>query len=71
MWSKARLTIYITGLLASAAFVLTVLGAGTYDPVTWTFTLHPFDVRWLAGVIAGPVSAAIASVAVVLKWGAT
>lgn len=67
--TKARLTIYIGAALAGLAFLAATLGAGTYDPATGMFDLHPFDVWWLAGIIAGPVSSVLAAVAVALGWG--
>lgn len=69
MWTKARLTTYIGAALAGLAFMAAVAGAGTYDPVTGMFDLHPFSVYWVAGIIAGPVASVIAAVAVALGWG--
>jgi hypothetical protein len=69
MWTKARLTTYIGAAIVGLAFVASILGAGTYDQATGTFDLHPFNVYWLAGIIAGPVSAGLSALAVVLKWG--
>lgn len=69
MWTKARLTAYIGAALVGAAFIASIMGAGTYDQATSTFDLHPFNVYWLAGIIAGPVSAGLSALAVMLKWG--
>jgi hypothetical protein len=69
MWSKARLTAYIGAALAGLAFLAAVAGAGTYDPSTGTFDLHPFNVYWIAGIIAGPLSSALATVALWMGWG--
>lgn len=69
MWTKARLTTYIGAALAGLAFLAAIMGAGKYDPATGMFDLHPFNVYWLAGIIAGPVASFLAAVAVALKWG--
>lgn len=69
MWTQARIAVYLGTLFGGAAFILAVLGAGTYDPQTGMFDLHPVDVKWLAAVVAGPVSAALATVAAWLGWG--
>ena len=69
MWTKARLTTYLGGLIAGLAFILATLGAGTYDASTGQFDLHPFNVWWLAGIVAGPVSSAVAFVALAMGWG--
>lgn len=69
MWTTARLTTYIGAALAGLAFIAAVMGAGEYDPSTGMFDLHPFNVYWLAGVIAGPVASVMAAIAVALGWG--
>lgn len=70
MWTKARLAFYVGAALAGLAFVAASMGWGTYDPATGDFDLHPFNVYWLAGIVAGPVASALAAVAVALGWGA-
>jgi hypothetical protein len=67
MWSTARLTTYIGGALAGMAFLAATLGAGTYDAATGTFDLHPFNVWWLAGIIAAPVGSAMAAVVLTVQ----
>lgn len=69
MWTHARITGYILTLFAGVAFLATAVGAGTYDPATNLFDLHPVDVKWLAGVVAGPVASGIAAVAAWRGWG--
>ena len=69
MWDKARLTAYIGAALAGLAFLATVAGAGTYDPSTGNFDLHPFNVYWIAGIIAGPLSSVLATLALWMGWG--
>ena len=69
MWTQARLTGYIVALILGAASLAATLGIATYDPATNMMDIKPFNVLWFAGVIAGPVSSAIAAVAVALKWG--
>ena len=68
-WTQARIAGYLTTLFAGVGFVAMVLGAGTYDPTTGLFDLHPIDVKWLAAVIASPASAALATVAAWRGWG--
>ena len=69
MLTKARLTIYIGAALAGLAFIAATLGAGTYDPTSGMFDLHPFNVWWVAGIIAGPVASVMAAIAVAFGWG--
>lgn len=69
MWTQARITGYLATLFAGAAFIAMAFGAGTYDPTTGLFDLHPIDVKWLAGVIAGPVASALAALAAFRGWG--
>ena len=69
MWTKARLTTYIAAALAGLAFLAAMLGLATYDPATGMIDFHPFSVYWLAGIIAGPVSSVVASIALALGWG--
>ena len=69
MWSKARLTAYIGAALAGLAFIASAMGFATYDPATGNVDLHPFNVYWLAGIIAGPMASALAAVALKLGWG--
>ena len=69
MWTQARMALYLATVLGGGAFVLAALGAGTYDAATGMFDLHPVDVKWLAGVVAGPVASGIAAVAAWRGWG--
>jgi hypothetical protein len=69
MWTQARITGYLATLLAGIAFLAMAVGAGTYDPATGLFDLHPIDVKWLAGVIAGPAASALAAIAAFRGWG--
>lgn len=68
-WDKARLAVYIGGLLASLGFVLSALGYATYNAQTGDIDILPFNIYWLAGIIAGPVSSGLAALAIWLKWG--
>ena len=69
MWTHARITGYILTFFTGIAFLATAIGVGTYDAGTWLFDLHPVDVKWLAGVVAGPVASGIAAVAAWRGWG--
>ena len=66
-FSAARLATYIGAALAGLAFIASTLGAGTYDPATGTFDLHPFNVWWLGGIIAGPVASGLAALALAFQ----
>ncbi len=69
MWTQARIALYLATVFGGAAFLLAAFGAGTYDAATGMFDLHPVDVKWLGAVVAGPVSAALATVAAWFGWG--
>lgn len=69
MWTQVRITGYLVAVFTGVAFLAAAVGAGTYDPATGLFDLHPVDVKWLAGAIAGPVSAGLAALAAFLGWG--
>lgn len=69
MWTQARLTAYIGAAFAGAAFLAASMGLATYDTASGMVDFKPFNVWLLAGVIAGPVSSAIAALAVALGWG--
>ena len=69
MWTTVRLTGYIAAGLSGLAFVLSAMGVATYDHATGMVDLHPFNVNWVAAMVAGPMASAIAAVAVMFKWG--
>lgn len=69
MWTQARLTFYIVAAFGMLASFITLIGAGTFDPETWMLTIHPIDVRWLAGQVAGVISPLLAAAALKLGWG--
>lgn len=69
MWTRARLTIYITAALGLAASLSAALGYGTYDAATRTFDLHPVQIETLAVAIVAVVAPALAAVATWLGWG--
>jgi type IV secretory pathway VirB2 component (pilin) len=69
LWDRARLTTYLGGLLAGLATLAALAGIATYDPATGMVDPHPFSIYWLAGLIAGPVAAVVATVANLAKWG--
>ena len=70
MWTQVRITGYLVTVLTGLAFLATAVGAGTYDPATGLFDLHPVDVKWLAGVVAGPMASGLAALAAFRGWGA-
>lgn len=68
MWNQTRITVYLVGLLGGGATLLALMGWATYDAATGMIDVNPFNVNWLAGIVAGPVSAAVATVAYWLGW---
>ena len=69
MWTQARLSLYIGAAFAGAAFLASAMGLATYDTASGMVDFRPFNVYWLAGIVAGPVSSALAAIAVALGWG--
>ena len=69
MWTQARLSLYIGAAVAGGAFIASQMGLATYDTATGMVDLKPFNV-WTAGaLIAGPVSSALAAIALAAGWG--
>jgi hypothetical protein len=69
MWSQARLTLYIIAAFGMAGSLIALLGFGTFDKETWMLDIHPIDVRWLGGQVAGVIAPVVAAVALKLGWG--
>ena len=69
MWTQARIAGYLITVFAGLAFIAAAVGAGAYDAATGMFELHPVDVKWLAGAIAGPIASAVAAIAAWRGWG--
>lgn len=69
MWTQARITAYLITIFAGIGFLATAVGAGSYDAATGLFDLHPVDVKWLAGVVAGPLASGLAALAAFRGWG--
>jgi len=67
--TQIRLTAYLTSFFGGLAVILSMLGAATYDASSGMLTIHPFNVNWLAGIIAGPLASGLAAVALWLGWG--
>lgn len=67
MW-KARVAVYLTGLLGGLGLILSFMGLATYDPVSQTIDLHPISIPVLVGIIAPTVASALTAVAAVLDW---
>ena len=69
MWTTARLTGYIVIGLSAGAMVLKALGLAEYDQATGMIDPAPFSIYTVAPIIAAPIAALIAALAVVFKWG--
>lgn len=67
MWTQARLAAYISAAFAGLAAILSMIGAADYDQATGLFDLHPVNINWLAGIIAGPLASGMAAVALWLQ----
>jgi predicted membrane protein len=64
--TQIRLTAYITAFLGGLAVIMSLAGVADYDRATGLLDVHPFNVNWLAAIIAGPLASGMA--AVVLWW---
>ena len=62
--TQIRLTAYLTAFFGGLAVILSLLGAASYDRATGLLDIHPFNVNWLAGIIAGPLASGMAAVMV-------
>lgn len=67
MWSKARLTLYLTAFLGAVAYGLQALGLADYDPVTSMISVS-ISIPALAAWIVGLGANGVALLAVVRKW---
>lgn len=65
-WTIIRLLTYLAGLGASG---LALYGMADFDPATGAFDLHPINLYAAIGAAGGVVSSALASLAVIGKWG--
>ena len=59
--TQIRLTAYLTAFFGGLAVILSLLGAASYDRATGLLDIHPFNVNWLAGIIAGPLASGMAA----------
>lgn len=66
MWTRTRITIYTTAALAGLAFILSQFGLVDYDVATGMVDPRPFNINWLAAIIAAPMASGMAGV--VLWW---
>jgi predicted membrane protein len=64
--TQIRLTAYITAFLGGLAVIMSLAGVADYDRATGLLDVHPFNVNWLAAIIAGPLASGMA--AVMLWW---
>jgi predicted membrane protein len=64
--TQIRLTAYLTAFFGGLAVIMSLAGVADYDRATGLLDVHPFNVNWLAAIIAGPLASGMA--AVVLWW---
>lgn len=69
MWDAARLTVYVTTGLSGLAVLLAATGYATFDSATGLVDVVPFSIYTAAPLIAGPLSALLAAVALLFGWG--
>lgn len=69
MWTKARILTYLTSAAAGIGFILMTMGLAEFDQATGMIDLKPFNAYALAAVIAGPISAILATIAAAFGWG--
>jgi hypothetical protein len=69
MWTKIRITAYITSGLLGLASLMHILGIATYDAATGMLDPKPFNVPLVAGIVAPVIASGLASIAAALGWG--
>lgn len=69
MWTKARITVYLTALLGGLGALLAMAGLATYDPVAGTIDLHPISISVVVGFVAPLLATGLAAIAAMLGWG--
>ncbi len=65
-WNLVRGLTYVAALVASA---LALFGVADFNPATGDLTIHPFNLYAAIGAMAGVVSSALASLALIKGWG--
>ncbi len=69
MWTKARITVYLTVLLGGIGALLASLGLATYDPVAQTIDPNPISIPVVVGIVAPLLATGLAAIAAMLGWG--
>lgn len=62
--TQLRLTAYLTAFFGGGAVILSMIGAADYDHTSGLLDIRPFNVNWMAGVVAGPLASGMAAVMV-------
>lgn len=62
--TQLRLTAYLTAFFGGSAVILSMIGAADYDQATGLLDIRPFNVNWMAGIVAGPLASGMAAVMV-------
>ena len=65
--TQIRLTAYLTAFFGGGAVILSMVGAADYDHASGLLDIRPFNVNWMAGIVAGPLASAMAAVALWLQ----
>lgn len=69
MWSKARLTTYITGFVGFGGLALAGAGLAEFDAATGMIDFAPFNAYALAAAIPGALATIVAPIALIMGWG--
>jgi len=69
MWTQARITVYLTAILAGAGSLMAMFGFATYDAAAQTIDPHPISIPVVVGIVAPVVASGLAGVAAFFKWG--
>ena len=69
MWTRARMTTYLTGFFGGTGLLLAGFGLADFDHATGQIDIAPFNIYALAAAIPAIVAPALAFFAVKLGWG--
>ncbi|NPD15730.1 hypothetical protein HOY34_11005 [Xinfangfangia sp. D13-10-4-6] len=65
-WNLVRGLTYVATFIAA---ILAMLGLADFDPATGHLAIHPFNLYAAVGALAGVISSALASIALIRGWG--
>ncbi len=65
-WNFIRGLTYVATFIAS---ILAMIGVADFNPATGQLAIHPFNLYAAMGALAGLISSALASIALLRGWG--